>query len=208
MQMHPPYHQYAAMMPDMGDVDPETLPRGRNQILLDMGWPQRAIDRGVADPFDWRHFSATFGDDSRDASNKQAKEAPVKKEEEEGEPSTFRVRSFVRAVHPIENDCPAAHLRSLAFLTDAYIVGYPTLANAKGMRRRGEKMKMAASVNHTLLLHDATAKADTWMVSEISTSWADHGRALIQQRLWDWKTGKIILTCWQEGLVRLSGPKI
>lgn len=184
------YHQYALLMPDLGHVDPESLSRDRNQMLLDMGYPQKAIDESVADPFDWRHFSTTFGDEGQK------------------DPSTCRVRSFVRAVHPMENNSPAAHLRSLAFLTDAYIVGYPALANTKYMRKNGKRLKMQASINHTILLHDAMAKADKWMVSEISTSWANHGRVLVQQRLWDWKTGNLILSCWQEGLVRLSGPKL
>lgn len=215
-------------MPDVGDVDPETLSRDRNQILLDMGYPQAAIDTSAADPFDWRPLSMTHGDSRRVTGRRPAKqsgddeEREEEEEEEEAktagteegtledkprEPSTFGILSFVRAVHPWQHDdSPAAHLRALAFLTDEFMVGHATLANRRALRKRGRpRLKMQASVNHTVLFHDATARADAWMVSEISTSWADHGRVLVQQRLWDWRTGRIVLTCWQEGVVRLSG---
>jgi acyl-CoA thioesterase II len=60
------------------------------------------------------------------------------------------------------------------------------------------------SVNHSVLFHEPAARADEWMVSERSASWAADGRVLVEQRFWSRDTGRLVLTCWQEGLVRVN----
>uniref|UniRef100_L7IVJ9 Acyl-CoA thioesterase II n=1 Tax=Pyricularia oryzae (strain P131) TaxID=1143193 RepID=L7IVJ9_PYRO1 len=60
------------------------------------------------------------------------------------------------------------------------------------------------SMHHNVLFHDAGARADGWLISERRTSWAGEGRVLVEQRFWSLETGRLVLSCWQEGLVRLK----
>ncbi|KAF4961208.1 hypothetical protein FGADI_445 [Fusarium gaditjirri] len=64
------------------------------------------------------------------------------------------------------------------------------------------RMSMTTSLDHSIYFHEPLrTKADEWMVSEMESPWAAHGRALVVQRLFS-KDGTLLATCSQE--VRLS----
>lgn len=180
-------YQHGEAMPDLGGAVPEDISPNQTEMLLQMGYTQQMIARGPPDPFDWRHlpFSAAEAADA----------------------STFRLHSFVRSP-PLEADRPAAHLAALAFLTDEWLLGTPSLANPALVAKGSGNVEIQATMTHSILFHDAAAKADEWMVSERATAWADSGRVLVQQRLWNRSTGTLVLSCWQEGLVRLGTTKL
>ncbi|KAI1016533.1 hypothetical protein LB503_010371 [Fusarium chuoi] len=60
------------------------------------------------------------------------------------------------------------------------------------------RMAMAASLDHRIYFHEPLrTKADEWMVSEMESPWAAHGRALVVQRMFA-KDGTLLATCTQE----------
>jgi acyl-CoA thioesterase 8 len=63
---------------------------------------------------------------------------------------------------------------------------------------------MMVSLDHTIYFHDPRGfRADEWMFTEMETPWADDGRGLVFQRMFT-RSGRLIATCVQEGLVRLK----
>ncbi|EWY81511.1 hypothetical protein FOYG_15745 [Fusarium oxysporum NRRL 32931] len=64
------------------------------------------------------------------------------------------------------------------------------------------RTSMVTSLDHSIYFHEPLRiKADEWMVSEMGSPWAAHGRALVVQRIFS-KDGTLLVTCSQE--VRLS----
>ncbi|KAG7406752.1 Acyl-coenzyme A thioesterase 8 [Fusarium oxysporum f. sp. rapae] len=60
------------------------------------------------------------------------------------------------------------------------------------------RMSMATSLDHRIYFHEPLrTKADEWMVSEMESPWAAHGRALVVQRIFS-KDGTLLATCSQE----------
>ncbi|KAI1066405.1 hypothetical protein LB506_008496 [Fusarium annulatum] len=60
------------------------------------------------------------------------------------------------------------------------------------------RMAMAASLDHRIYFHEPLrTKADEWMVSEMESPWAAHGRALVVQRMFA-QDGTLLATCTQE----------
>ncbi|EXJ95086.1 hypothetical protein A1O1_00204 [Capronia coronata CBS 617.96] len=67
----------------------------------------------------------------------------------------------------------------------------------------GRQIGMMVSLDHTIYFHNPRAfRADDWMLAEMESPWAGDGRGLVIQRIWS-KTGTLIATCTQEGVVRL-----
>ena len=181
------FHQYSELMPDLGSATPDNAPSDPTETMMQMGYTRGMLDRGPPDPFTWLHLPQTTAT--------------------AGDPSTVRLHSFVRS-GPLQSDSCAVHLASLFFLTDEWLLGMPTLANPAAAGKNASNIKIQASVNHAIWLHDPWARADDWMVSERATTWADNGRVLVRQKLWNRATGKLVLTCTQEGLVRLGNSKL
>lgn len=172
-------------------MNPDTISPNQTPVLLRMGYPQKLIDHAPPDPIDWRHMPLGSPPAGQDA-------------------SPFRLQSFVRAA-PLASDRPQTHLAALAFLTDEWVLGTPGLSmpdvTGTWSRKTGGAVPFQATLNHAVTFHDSTVRADEWLVSERSTTWADGGRVLVQQKLWSRNSGKPVLSCWQEGLVRLGSGK-
>ncbi|CAI6336722.1 unnamed protein product [Periconia digitata] len=65
---------------------------------------------------------------------------------------------------------------------------------------------MMVSLDHAIYFHNPREfRADEWMFAEMETPWADDGRGLVFQKIFS-KSGVLIATCVQEGLVRLKQP--
>ncbi|EMR72573.1 putative acyl- thioesterase ii protein [Eutypa lata UCREL1] len=64
---------------------------------------------------------------------------------------------------------------------------------------------MNASLTHSISFHDPGVRVDQWLVVERETSWGADGRVLVHQRAWDFGTGRLVMSCVQEALIRLRG---
>ncbi|EWC47162.1 hypothetical protein DRE_03531 [Drechslerella stenobrocha 248] len=115
-------------------------------------------------------------------------------------PTTKRIRSWVRAKGTISAPRGAApHLEALAYVSDSWFLG--TLLRAHKAARVG----MMVSLDHTIYFH-SPFRADEWMFLESDTPWAGDQRGLVHQRICG-KDGRLIATCFQEGLVRVIDLK-
>lgn len=67
----------------------------------------------------------------------------------------------------------------------------------------GRTIGMMVSLDHSIYFHNPRAlRADEWLFAEMETPWAGDGRGLVFQKIWT-KSGDMVATCVQEGLVRL-----
>ncbi|KAJ6263704.1 Acyl-coenzyme A thioesterase [Drechslerella dactyloides] len=115
-------------------------------------------------------------------------------------PTTKRIRSWIRAKGTIGAPAGAApHLEALAYVSDSWFLG--TLLRAHKTARVG----MMVSLDHTIYFHGAF-RADEWMFLESDSPWAGDQRGLVHQRICG-KDGRLIATCYQEGLVRVRELK-
>ncbi|GAB7354974.1 hypothetical protein MBLNU459_g5588t1 [Dothideomycetes sp. NU459] len=76
---------------------------------------------------------------------------------------------------------------------------------------RRPQVGMMVSLDHTIYFHSPRDfRADEWMFTEMESPWAGDGRGLVIQRIYT-RSGILIATCVQEGLVRLKqdpAPKL
>ncbi|CAJ2504944.1 Uu.00g123380.m01.CDS01 [Anthostomella pinea] len=179
---------YAVAMPDVNSCLPDDIPREKLQeamtasITRDVPLLQLRADE---EPFDWRPFDNTFTD----------------------QPTHYRQRSFVRSPTPLPDNM-ALHQNALAYLSDTYMLGAALNASPSMVGRKLQNVAMATSLNHTLWLHEPTAKVDEWMLGERVTSWGSNGRVLIHQRFWNVRSGRLVMSGTQEGLIRLKNAKL
>ncbi|KAI0890574.1 Thioesterase/thiol ester dehydrase-isomerase [Annulohypoxylon maeteangense] len=136
-------------------------------------------------PFDWRPSGHILGDD----------------------PTESCLRGFVRA-RPLSTRSPAAHLAGLGYASDENLLGVAIVSNPEHVGRGGRNVAMVASLNHNISFHDPNVKVDEWMVCVRNTSWGADGRVLVHQRMWDLKSGRLVMTTEQEALVRLKNAKL
>ncbi|KAK4985091.1 acyl-CoA thioesterase [Elasticomyces elasticus] len=62
---------------------------------------------------------------------------------------------------------------------------------------------MMVSLDHTIYFHNPRDfRADEWMFTEMESPWAGGGRGVVYQKIFT-KSGKLIASCVQEGVVRL-----
>lgn len=74
-------------------------------------------------------------------------------------------------------------------------------------REPQKQIGMMVSLDHSIFFHNPRKfRADEWMLMEMNSPWAGEGRGLVLQRIWS-KDGVLIVTCMQEGLVRLKQEK-
>ncbi|KAF3937576.1 hypothetical protein ABW19_dt0209080 [Dactylella cylindrospora] len=115
-------------------------------------------------------------------------------------PTTKRIRSWIKAKGNISGPAGSApHVEALAYVSDSWFLGTILRAHKAG------KVGMMVSLDHTIYFH-APFRADEWMFMESDTPWAGDQRGLVHQRICD-SSGKLIATCFQEGLVRVTDLK-
>ena len=57
---------------------------------------------------------------------------------------------------------------------------------------------MMVSLDHTIYFHrPREIRADDWMFSEMESRWANEGRGMVTQRIWN-KEGRLVASCVQE----------
>lgn len=179
---------YGISPPDVGDSRPDDISEDRVQQMM-----SAAITRDVPllqlsareEPFDWRPLESSPADD----------------------PTHFRQRSFVQS-SACSSASPSVHLAALAYLSDTFLLGAALNANPAMVGPKLRNVAMGVSLNHNLSLHDPTARVDDWMLGERDTSWGADGRVLIHQRFWNGRTGRLVMSGTQEGLIRLKNAQL
>lgn len=177
---------YGLPMPDLDGAHPEGVDKDAFQALQrGMVAKGASVTQISADDksLDWRPHALDMADD----------------------PSQFRLRGWVRAPARLSAAAgPAAHLAAFGFLSDEMSVG-PALAASPAQVGRGFKnVALLASLTHNVSFHEPGARIDDWVVLERDTAWGAHGRVLTSQRMWDMKTGRLVMTVSQEALILLK----
>lgn len=184
--------RYEIPMPDAGGVRPEDIPKDRHhqRILAGMG-PAVSVMRldPGEEPFDWRPLDPHLPQGVDD-------------------PTQYRYRGFVRSPAFSTESSASAHQAALAYLSDTLLLGTALTASPVQLGHMMQNLAMTTSLSHNVQLHDPTARVDEWMYGERETSWGADGRALMHQRFWSLKTGRLIMSGTQEGLVRLKDTKL
>ncbi|KAI0106092.1 Thioesterase/thiol ester dehydrase-isomerase [Hypoxylon sp. NC0597] len=180
--------RYGTPMPDLDNVAPDDLKphdtQRFNQAVVERSVPLLQLNHEDR-PFDFRFLGMEMGDD----------------------PSQCRIRAFVRSP-PVSTDSPSIHLAAFGYMSDEYAYGAALAANPQELGNGMKNFAMGASLTHNISLHDPRARVDEWMVMERDTSWASDGRVLVHQRVWNLRTGKLVMSGTQEALVRLKGAKL
>ncbi|KAI1457380.1 Thioesterase/thiol ester dehydrase-isomerase [Annulohypoxylon moriforme] len=136
-------------------------------------------------PFDWRPSGHILDDD----------------------PTESCLRGFVKA-RPLSTRSASVHLAGLGYASDENLLGVAIVSNPLHVGKGGRNVAMVASLNHNISFHDPNVKVDEWMVCVRKTSWGADGRVLVHQRMWDMKSGRLVMTTEQEALVRLKAAKL
>ncbi|KAK8075664.1 acyl-CoA thioesterase II [Apiospora hydei] len=179
---------YAEAPPDLGGARLEDIAKGsgRQQVesnrtgLLQPFTPED-------EPFDWRPAAMELGD----------------------LPPESRLAGFSCSVAPLSTGCTTAtNLAALAYMSDEMLIAVAIFANPDAVGPRSLNVAMAVTLNHHLWFHDPGVRVDRWMVGERRTSCGADGRVLIHQKVWDHETGRLVMTCAQEALIRLKGPSL
>lgn len=194
---------YGVPMPAALDgLKPDDIPEDANRRLIDT-WVGEGTGFSFEDPsFDWRPFGFVF---------------------EKENPCACRTRGFVRArsssssssLLPFSGDV-AVNLAALAYMSDQFLSEVAVYACQDRVRggdgsEDGDggpllrNVVMNASLTHSISFHDPGVRVDQWLVVERETSWGADGRVLVHQRAWDFGTGRLVMSCVQEALIRLRG---
>ncbi|KAI0016101.1 Thioesterase/thiol ester dehydrase-isomerase [Xylariomycetidae sp. FL0641] len=181
--------KYGPAVPDLDGMQPDDIDPGEMQKLqaniLDRSVPLvqfSAEDR----PLDWRPVGMDMSDD----------------------PSQFRLRGFVRSPAAVSTDSPTTHLAAFAYMSDEFSFGPALAANPMQVGKRMKNVAIGASLTHNVSFHDPQARVDKWIVLERGTTWGADGRVLVDQKMWDMESGRLVMSGTQEALIRLRGPKL
>lgn len=180
--------RYGTPMPDLEGTGPDDISAVAIQEMqnstIDRSAPLMQLSAEDR-PLDWRPLGMEISDD----------------------PSQFWIRGFVRSP-PLSTDDPLVHLAAFAYMSDEFSFGPALLANPKAAGKGMRNVAMGASLTHNVSFHDPRARVDEWTVLERKTSWGGESRVHVSQRMWNMKTGKLVMSGTQEALIRLKGHKL
>lgn len=128
---------------------------------------------------------------------------------------------WFRMAHPdtrdiwreLPDDDMNAHRLALAYMTDLRFLFTsltPLIAagqnhEKKSLPIRGTLPKFMVSLDHSIWFHATDGwRADRWLLFEARCHVAGGSRATIFGKIWDRGSGRLIASCTQEGLIRLS----
>ncbi|KAI0164028.1 Thioesterase/thiol ester dehydrase-isomerase [Xylariaceae sp. FL1272] len=175
---------YCVPMPQLDGLRPDDIGKDLNQQLLaglagrNKLWQFMSPDE---DPFDWRPFGFVQAENAWECF----------------------VRAFARSP-PLSTRSPTIHLAALAYMSDEILFGISIFANPEQVGSQSENVTMGATLNHTMTFHDPSVKVDEWVVVERQTSCGSEGRTLIHERIWNLESGRLVMSCTQEAVIRLK----
>ena len=157
------------------------------------------------DPFDWREIERPFhfvGKTGSEASSYTPTEAF----------SSRKLRYWVRAREPLlpmsSSGIPHAQLAALVYCTDYWFIGTPLRINPA--TASGDNYALMISLDHIVYLHlGPETRVDEpgdqgWLLVEMDAPWLANGRTVITQRIWRASDGRLVATCFQQGLIKLK----
>ena len=115
---------------------------------------------------------------------------------ERGVPDTEPQLMWMRINAPLPDD-PRIHHAGLAYLSDSTLVDNVMLPLG---RRWQDEGFLGTSLDHAMWFH-RVARADEWLLFEQNVEATGGGRGLASGRFFD-RSGKLVATCVQEGLMR------
>ncbi|KAI1079203.1 thioesterase-like superfamily-domain-containing protein [Whalleya microplaca] len=179
---------YCDPMPAVDGTSPYDVPRqGFRQFGFQaQGSPESSAD-GTDDgePFEWRLLPF----------------------EPAQQPLQMRARGFVRSAL-LATESQAIQSACMAFVSDVNLLELALLTNWEAVPENMQSLAMSTTLTHHILLHSPTPKANEWMVCESGTSGGADGRILLQQRFWDFATGRLVMSCLQEALSETPGARL
>lgn len=99
------------------------------------------------------------------------------------------------------SDSPILHFSALAFASDLGLLGTALLPHKTNLF---DSDIFAASVDHAMWFHCHDFRADEWVLYQTTSPWAGQARGFAQGSLFT-RTGKLIASTAQEGLIRPTG---
>mmetsp|Transcript_72940 Transcript_72940/g.162051 ORF Transcript_72940/g.162051 Transcript_72940/m.162051 type:complete len:182 (-) Transcript_72940:197-742(-) len=103
-------------------------------------------------------------------------------------------------LHPIRLDeCCAAYLSDQPLLL--------TSLRPHGIQFPSPRLGAIATLDHSMWFH-APFHADEWLLFEMSSPHAGAGRALSFGHLYSKETGALVVSCAQQGIIRLAKPSV
>ncbi|KAK8017759.1 hypothetical protein PG993_014085 [Apiospora rasikravindrae] len=182
---------YADPMPNLGQLGPHNLQRqGFEQMNFQIGQEGKLSHLGVRaeDPFEWRLLPVEPGRD----------------------PSQTRICGYVR---PNTTTPPLAHsaavnMASLALLSDQSLFELSLFANWDTVPKEWRRFAMTISLNSRISFRAPTTAMDEWIVCESGISWGEDEQICAEQRFWNHKTGKLVMTCIQDAVISREGSAL
>lgn len=102
-----------------------------------------------------------------------------------------------------DRSAPIAHAAALGFLSDFNFLWFAY----QRARRLEYDLRMLASLDHVLHIHEAAFDASQPMLYEVDAPFAAGGRALVRGRLWSVGMQTLIASTTQEGVLRLQARR-
>ena len=149
---------------------------------------RRRMLRRERDPFEWRALKSSH--------------APTDAH------SARKVRYWVRARESLSPTISHVQHAALAYLTDNWFIGTVSRVNPAAISEKN--LAMMVSLDHTVYFHlgpDTRVDAPGdhgWLLAEMDAPWVAHERGVVTQRIWRVSDGRLVATCFQEGLIRLK----
>lgn len=159
------------------------------------------------DPFEWRGLEGPFvGEKGPEGFSYTPTEAL----------SARKVRYWVRAREPLlptsSSGIPHAQLAALVYCTDYWLIGTPLRVHPA--TASGDNLALILSLDHTVYFHlGPETRVDEpgdqgWLLVEMDAPWVANDRSVVTQRIWRASDGRLVATCFQQGLIRLKGDRI
>ena len=112
-----------------------------------------------------------------------------------------RQQVWMRSAQALGDD-PLLHVCAATYVSDLFLLAAALPPHGVVLDDDGVQL---ASLDHAVWFH-APFRADDWLFYDQESTWAGGARALCQARVFD-RTGHLVASVVQEGLVRLSGAQ-
>ncbi len=120
-----------------------------------------------------------------------------------GEEKRFPAKQNIwfRLKAEIEDD-PALHRAMLCHVSDSWLLGTATLPHGVTWTTPG---MITASLDHAVWLH-GDVRVDDWLLYACDSPWGARGRGFNRGQIFN-REGRLIASCAQEGLIRMTKPR-
>jgi acyl-CoA thioesterase II len=181
---HEPESGVAHQLPSVHGLDVDRVPDFSQQVL-DVDEQSRRWFAGIRAIFP---FEIRFP------------EEPVRLAVKRNERPAPRQRLFLRWPK-LASDDPLVHAGAVAFMSDALLLSTSLFPHG---RLFDDPDVSGSSLDHAIWFH-RDVRADDWLLYAMESTWAGGARALCTGHLFE-RSGELVATVMQEGLVRIDEP--